>query len=237
MDRSKPYRASDWILDGVESVAALYVDDVCSGEEAALKWPDSVAMSLAALPEGTRVEDTRVIKPGHTIDKKSRVADIRSDMRHAFGDQTDVRIIALARCPGATRTDLEPLERGILAEIARYRLSGIKVKATEPSELFLVTPEISRDVVAKISVAGAKCMIAMSSALQASTEQAIEQAREAESRAFSARHEAHTATLILAERERRIDDLERRMDGVRGILQEIQGPPDTARKLMMIALA
>lgn len=67
-------------------------------------------------------------------------------MHKVFGSDVDVRTIALARCPLATREDLEPLEQEIFREMKDYWLYGVEaVPGCEQTELFLATQAVARE--------------------------------------------------------------------------------------------
>ena len=100
-DRQGRYQASDWMLSGEFPVPCLYMDEVCSAREAADRWPENVEAALECLPEGTDMSQASVVKIGYSIDKKRRIVDLRALMKRTFGECADVRIVALARCPGA----------------------------------------------------------------------------------------------------------------------------------------
>lgn len=156
-DRSAPYSACDWSFNGVHASVGLYQDEVCSGVSARANWATQVDAALARLPDGTNIDDTSVVKAGHTVNKADRSRNIRTAMRKAFGPETDVRTISFSRCPGGTRDTLTPLEMDVLEEFDQYRLRGVQAfPGQEQVELFLVTPAISQRIASSLSVAAEK---------------------------------------------------------------------------------
>jgi hypothetical protein len=155
-DRLTRYSASHWALNGEKRSQGLYLDEICSAEVARERWPAEVDAALANLPEGTRLCDAIVAKVGYSTNKATRMRNIRTDMRKAFGDKIDPRIVSFTRCPGAEQDDLKPLEKNVLETFISYKLVGIEAYVEkQQDELYLITRAIGRDISSALSVQAA----------------------------------------------------------------------------------